>query len=539
MRVACILLAVAAAGSRADADVELVEESAMPSTDAFFFSETFEDGDVFGSGGWKKSGNDKYQGQPVSVELDSGVKDTSMLFKSANKHYGVGSKFANALDVTEKDFVVQYEVKLTEGLSCGGAYIKLLKDEPKLDIATMDNESPYVVMFGPDACGDTNKVHFILRHQNPISGEWEEKHAKETPSPRKDTKSHLYTLAIKADNSYEMFVDLESKAKGSLLEDMEPPVNPAKVIDDPNDSKPSDWVDEAQIVDPDATKPDDWDEDAPKKIPDMDATIPSDWLEEEADSVPDPSAKMPGDWDEEEDGEWEAPLVPNPKCKKVSGCGEWKRPEIENPEYKGKWSAPMIENPAYLGVWKPKQIDNPNYFVDEKPSNMARIGALAVEIWTTNGGIRMDNFLVDTDVDAALAFGKATWEAKSTLEAQSDVSAKKERARMAREKKREAGGAINMAQVYWGDAMEVANDNPIPAVITLIVLLFTLVFMCSGSSSKGKKGRPTNAAEEKVEEEEEDEDEDERDPLDVREGDILAEGNDGKAPTKKRTPKAE
>ena len=57
----------------------------------------------------------------------------------------------------------------------------------------------------------------------------EEKHAKETPSPRKDTKSHLYTLAIKADNSYEMFVDLESKAKGSLLEDMEPPVNPAKV----------------------------------------------------------------------------------------------------------------------------------------------------------------------------------------------------------------------------------------------------------------------------------------------------------------------
>ena len=46
------------------------------------------------------------------------------------------------------------------------------------------------------------------------------------------------------------------------------------MIDDPNDSKPSDWVDEAQIVDPDATKPDDWDEDAPKKIPDMDATIP-------------------------------------------------------------------------------------------------------------------------------------------------------------------------------------------------------------------------------------------------------------------------
>ena len=96
MRVACTILglALAAGGSRADADVELVEDSAMPSTDAFFFTQTFEGGDVFGSGGWKKSGSSKYAGQPVSVELDSGAKDTSMLFKSANKHYGVGSKFA-------------------------------------------------------------------------------------------------------------------------------------------------------------------------------------------------------------------------------------------------------------------------------------------------------------------------------------------------------------------------------------------------------------------------------------------------------------
>eukprot|EP00619_Florenciella_sp_RCC1007_P001626 CAMPEP_0205908856 /NCGR_PEP_ID=MMETSP1325-20131115/3490_1 /ASSEMBLY_ACC=CAM_ASM_000708 /TAXON_ID=236786 /ORGANISM="Florenciella sp., Strain RCC1007" /LENGTH=379 /DNA_ID=CAMNT_0053275097 /DNA_START=18 /DNA_END=1157 /DNA_ORIENTATION=- len=366
-------------------------------------------------------------------------------------------------------------------------------------------------MFGPDACGDTNKVHFILRHQNPISGEWEEKHATDTPTPKKDAKSHLYTLVVKTDNSYEIYVDLDVKSKGSLLEDMSPPVNPSKVIDDPTDSKPTDWVDEKKIKDPDATKPDDWDEDAPKKIPDADATIPSDWLQDEPDNVPDPSAKMPSDWDEEEDGDWEAPLVPNPKCKKVSGCGEWTRPLIDNPDYKGKWSAPMIDNPDYKGEWKARQIENPNYFVDEKPHNMARIGALAVEIWTTNGGIRMDNFLVDTDVNAVLAFGKATWEAKSILEAQSDKNAKKEKARKAREAKRAEGGVVNMAQVYWGEAMEVAGDNPIPAAITLVVLLFTAVFVFS-PSSKGKKPAVPDVAEE-----EKDEDEDK------------SEGNDGAA----------
>ena len=39
-----------------------------------------------------------------------------------------------------------------------------------------------------------------------------------------------------------MLVDLESKASGSLLSDMEPPFNPPAEIDDPNDEKPEDWV---------------------------------------------------------------------------------------------------------------------------------------------------------------------------------------------------------------------------------------------------------------------------------------------------------
>ena len=44
-------------------------------------------------------------------------------------------------------------------------------------------------------------------------------------------------------------------------------------IDDPDDKKPIDWVEEAKIPDPAATKPEDWDEDAPLEIPDEDAKV--------------------------------------------------------------------------------------------------------------------------------------------------------------------------------------------------------------------------------------------------------------------------
>lgn len=38
------------------------------------------------------------------------------------------------------------------------------------------------------------------------------------------------------------------------MEDFTPPVNPPKEIDDPEDSKPADWVDTKKIADPKAVK---------------------------------------------------------------------------------------------------------------------------------------------------------------------------------------------------------------------------------------------------------------------------------------------
>ena len=204
-------------------------------------------------------------------------------------------------------------------------------------IEKFSDQTPYTIMFGPDKCGSNNKVHFIFRHQNPITKKFEEKHLTSPPTVPSGTMTNLYTLIVNPDQGFEILVNNESVSKGSLLKDFTPPVNPEKTIPDPNETEPEDWVHEKEIADPKATKPEDWDEDAPAEIVDESAKMPEDWLESEPDYIPDPETKMPEDWDEEEDGDWTAPTIANPKCADVSGCGPWKKPTIANPKYKGKW----------------------------------------------------------------------------------------------------------------------------------------------------------------------------------------------------------
>ena len=221
------------------------------------------------------------------------------------------------------------------------------------------------------------QVHFIFKHKNPKTGEYEEKHLKTAPMARVSKLSNLYTLIVNPDQSFQIRINGEAVKNGTLFDDFSPPVNPPKEIDDPKDSKPDDWVDDAKIPDPEATKPDDWDEDAPYQIPDEEATKPDDWLDDEPEMIPDPEVEKPEDWDDEEDGDWIPPSIPNPKCAEVSGCGTWERPMKGNPDFKGKWTAPMIDNPAYKGPWAPRKIANPDYFEDKTPANFEPMGAVS------------------------------------------------------------------------------------------------------------------------------------------------------------------
>ncbi len=159
----------------------------------------------------------------------------------------------------EKDFVVQYEVKV-DTFTCGGAYVKLLRQTDSSELVQLNDRAPYSIMFGPDKCGPNNKVHFIFQYQNPVTKIWEEKHFKDAPPAKSDQKTHLYTLIIRKDNTFDILIDNEVAKSGNLLTSMSPPISPPLEIDDPSDTKPSDWVDVAKIPDPDASKPEDWDE---------------------------------------------------------------------------------------------------------------------------------------------------------------------------------------------------------------------------------------------------------------------------------------
>ncbi|KAL2808361.1 Calreticulin family-domain-containing protein [Aspergillus granulosus] len=431
--------------------------------------------------------------------------DKGLVVKNVAAHHAISSKFAKKIDNKDKTLVVQYEVKPQNSLVCGGAYMKLLQDNKKLQSDEFSNASPYVIMFGPDKCGATNKVHFIFRHKNPKTGEYEEKHLKAPPAARTSKLTSLYTLIVRPDQSFQILIDGAAVKNGTLLEDFNPPVNPEKEIDDPKDKKPDTWVDEAKIPDPEATKPEDWDEDAPFEIVDETAEKPDDWLEDEPNSIPDPEAEKPEDWDDEEDGDWIPPTVPNPKCNEVSGCGPWSPPLTKNPEYKGKWSAPLIDNPAYKGPWAPRKIANPAYFEDKTPSNFEPIGAIGFELWTMQNDILFDNIYIGHSVEDAEKLRKETFDVKRPIEEAEEEASKPKKAET------EAGTTVSFKEdpvTYVREKVDhfvgLAKEDPLNAVkeapevagglaavvLTMILIIFGAISASSPAAAPAaKKGK--------------------------------------------------
>ncbi|WJX47857.1 hypothetical protein P8452_34499 [Trifolium repens] len=381
--------------------------------DAIFYESFDDDFD----GRWIVSEKEEYNGVWKHAESE-GHEDYGLLVSEKARKYAIVKELDEPVILKDESVVLQFETRLQNGLECGGAYLKYLRpQEAGWKPKEFDNDSPYSIMFGPDKCGATNKVHFIFKHKNPKSGEYVEHHLKFPPSVPSDKLSHVYTAILKPDNELQILIDGEQKKKANFLssEDFEPSLIPPKTIPDPDDNKPEDWDEREKIPDPNAVKPDDWDENAPLEIVDEEAEKPEGWLDDEPEEIDDPEATKPEDWDDEEDGEWEAPKITNPNCESAPGCGEWKRPMKKNPAYKGKWHAPLIENPAYKGIWKPQDIPNPDYFELKKP-DFEPIAAIGIEIWTMQDGILFDNILIAKDDKIAASYRETTWKPKFTIE---------------------------------------------------------------------------------------------------------------------------
>uniref|UniRef100_A0A8C8YM78 Calreticulin n=1 Tax=Prolemur simus TaxID=1328070 RepID=A0A8C8YM78_PROSS len=241
---------------------------------------------------WKKRWvESKHQMDYGKFQLTAGKfygdkeKDEGLQTSEDAKFYALSTRFKPFSNENET-LVVQFSVKHEQGIDCGGGYVKLFP--ATLNQEDMHSESEYYIIFGPDICGfGNNKVQVILHYQ----GKYHEN--KKTIKCKVNT--HLYTLIIRPNATYEVKIDNQKVVAGGLEEDWD--FLPPRKIKDPYARKPRKWDERLQIEDPEDKKPEDW---------------------EDFEYIPDPEAKKPDDWNEAMDGEWEGPLIPNPKYK-VSG----------------------------------------------------------------------------------------------------------------------------------------------------------------------------------------------------------------------------
>jgi len=329
-----------------------------------FFSEEFKDGD-----GWKNrwviSKSKEADGTLGTWGISAGKyfndeeEDKGLQTTQDARFYQISSELNKDFSNKGKTLVLQFSVKHEQSIDCGGGYVKLLP--AGLNQEQFNGDSEYNIMFGPDICGSTKRVHVIFNYKGKNHLISKEVRAES------DTKTHLYTLIVNPDQTYQVLIDNKEVRSGSLPSDWE--FLPPKEIKDPSKSKPADWVDEKEIVDPEAKKPEGWDD------------IPA--------QITDPDAKKPEDWDDELDGEWEAPL-------------------IDNPEYKGEWKAPKIPNPAYKGEWIHPMIPNPDYYEDSEIYAYPSHKYIGIEIWQVKSGTIFDNFLVTDSVETAKEWAEKT-----------------------------------------------------------------------------------------------------------------------------------
>uniref|UniRef100_A0A8D8LHN3 Calreticulin n=1 Tax=Cacopsylla melanoneura TaxID=428564 RepID=A0A8D8LHN3_9HEMI len=308
------------------------------------------------------------------------------------RFYALSKKFT-PFSNKDKDLVIQFTVKHEQNIDCGGGYVKVF--DCSLEQKNMHGESPYLIMFGPDICGPgTKKVHVIFNYKGKNLLINKDVRCKD------DVYTHLYTLIVKPDNTYDVLIDNESVQSGNLEDDWD--FLPTKKIKDPEAKKPEDWDDRPTIADPNDTKPEDW---------------------EKPEHIPDPDAIKPADWDDEMDGEWEAPM-------------------IDNPEYKGVWAPKQIENPDYKGVWVHPEVDNPEYSPDPELYYKPEVCTIGFDLWQVKSGTIFDNVLITDDIATAKKFAEDVWKPtiegeKKMKEQQDEEERKLDEASAAKDKKKD------------------------------------------------------------------------------------------------------
>ncbi|XP_023390325.1 calreticulin-3 isoform X2 [Pteropus vampyrus] len=220
---------------------------------------------------------------------------------------------------------------------------------------------------GPDICGfDIKKVHVILHFKNQY-------HSNKKPIRCKvDGFTHLYTLILRPDLTYEVKIDGQAIESGSIEYD---------------------WnLTSLKKMEKSLAESKDWEQDEEDK--------PQDWEKHFLDA----SANKPSDWNSELDGDWQAPM-------------------LQKPPYQDGLKPEGIDK----DVWLHQKMKNTNYLTEYDLSEFENIGAIGLELWQVRSGTIFDNFLITDSEEYAENFGKATWgETKGPEREMDDIQAKEE-----------------------------------------------------------------------------------------------------------------
>eukprot|EP00906_Rhabdomonas_costata_P032451 RCo045718 len=188
-----------------------------------------------GSGGaWAATRDPRFHGGwgwSPSTNLVGIPGDRGLMVKNALQHFAISREIPGGLCPRGRPLVIQYEVQYNTMLDCGSAYIKLLPETVEPEKLSMESE--YVLLFGPDKCGNEDGVMLTLRHPlkdsgaegDPLDGapaepsplRWVEFGLLRPPRIAMDLRTHVYTLVLHPEsNRFEIFVDLSRRRKGIL-----------------------------------------------------------------------------------------------------------------------------------------------------------------------------------------------------------------------------------------------------------------------------------------------------------------------------------
>lgn len=307
---------------------------------------------------------------PLENDMAYGIKTSGDL-----KFFDISSRLPTPITTGKNPLVLQYSLKFEKDVECGGGYIKLVGKDYKPE--EFGGDTPVDIMFGPDICGSENRIQLMLDFDG------KGKLWNKSPAAPIDHITHVYTLLLNPNETYEVYVDMELVGNGTIADDWD--VSTPKMIPDPNDKKPDDWDDRMYLDDPKSVKPDDW-------------------VDEEM--IEDKTATKPEDWDDAKEGEWKPPM-------------------IVNPAYKGEWKPAKVYNINYKGIWRPKKIPNPDFKEGllMKPYTISGVG---IDVWQVRDGTVFDNIMIADSLEDAFAEAKKIMEIQVAEEKKFEEQEKKE-----------------------------------------------------------------------------------------------------------------